>query len=318
MFQRDPSNRIPEHPEDDFMANLKTISLRYCLPALLIALIALHPRPAPALDLQLAGKTALVTGSTSGIGYATAKALLKEGATVIVNSDKQESVDRAVASLKAETGRAPRSFVADMTKADDIAKLVAAFPRVDILVNNVGGMIPRPFEQTTDDDWYRSFDLNVMSGVRLSRAYLPGMKQRNWGRVIFLSSESGLQIPVESIQYGMTKAAVIAVARGLAEICAKTGVTVNSILPGPTLDPQDPRFAQLSRRGGGGSGGDGGGSFEQMQENFFKTRRPTSIIQRFARPDEVASLIVYVVSPLASATTGAALRVDGGVVKSAF
>ena len=276
----------------------------------ILVLLAVQAGPALALDLQLTGKTALVTGSTAGIGYATAKALLKEGATVIVNSNKQESVDRAVASLEAETGHAPQGFVADMTKAEDIARLVAAFPHVDILVNNVGGMIPRPFEQTTDDDWYRSFDLNVMSGVRLSRAYLPGMRQRNWGRVIFLSSESALQIPVESIQYGMTKAAVIAVARGLAETCARTGVTVNSILPGPTMDPQDPRIAQMLKRGGG--------SFEQMQENFIRTRRPTSIIQRFARPDEVASLIVYVASPLASATTGAALRVDGGVVKSAF
>ncbi|HTY48316.1 MAG TPA: SDR family oxidoreductase [Steroidobacteraceae bacterium] len=276
----------------------------------ILVLLAVQARPATALDLQLAGKTALVTGSTSGIGYATAKALLKEGATVIVNSNRRESVDRAVASLEAATGRTPASFVADMTKPADIAKLVAAFPRVDILVNNVGGMIPRPFEQTTDEDWYRSFDLNVMSGVRLSRAYLPGMKARNWGRIIFLSSESALQIPVESIQYGMSKAAVIAVARGLAEICAKTGVTVNSILPGPTMDPQDPRIAQMLKRSGG--------TFEQMQENFIRTRRPTSIIQRFARPDEVAALILYVASPLSSATTGAALRVDGGVVKSAF
>ena len=291
------------------MTSGKANSLRYAL-VFLVALTTLHSHPAVALDLQLAGKTALVTGSTSGIGYATARALLQEGAALIVNSNKQESVDRAVASLKAETGRTPQGFVADVTKADDVARLVAAFPRVDILVNNVGGMIPREFEQTTDEDWYRSFDLNVMSGVRLSRAYLPGMKQRNWGRIIFLSSESGLQIPVESIQYGMTKAAVIAVARGLAELCARTGVTVNSILPGPTMDPQDPRIAQMLKRGGG--------SFEQMQENFIKTRRPTSIIQRFARPAEVASLIVYVASPLASATTGAALRVDGGVVKSAF
>ena len=289
------------------MTNLKPFP-RALLSAVLL-LSVLHAGTAMALDLQLKGKTALVTGSSAGIGYATAEALLKEGANVIINSNDKPSLDRAVVSLKAATGRAPQAFLADMTKADEIARLVAGFPQVDILVNNVGGMIPKDFVQTTDDDWYKSFDLNVMSGVRLSRAYLPGMKQRNWGRIIFISSESALQIPVESIQYGMSKAAVIAVARGLAETCAKTAVTVNSILPGPTRDPQDPRNAQMLRDGA---------TFQQMEENFINTRRPTSLIKRFARPEEVASLIVYVASPLSSATTGAALRVDGGVVKSAF
>lgn len=284
-------------------------ALRSVLLAATLVFCVIHGQQAAALDLQLKGKTALVTGSSAGIGYATAEALLKEGASVIINSNDKDSLDQAVLSLKAKTGHAPQAFLADMTKADEIAKLVAAFPQVDILVNNVGGMIPREFSQTTDEDWYRSFDLNVMSGVRLSRAYLPGMKQRNWGRIIFISSESGLQIPVESIQYGMTKAAVIAVARGLAETCVKSGVTVNSILPGPTRDPQDPRNAQMLRNGM---------TFEQMEEGFINSRRPTSIIKRFARPEEVASLIVYVASPLSSATTGAALRVDGGVVKSAF
>ncbi len=282
---------------------------RPALIALALVLSAAQAATAFALDLQLKDKIALVTGSSAGIGYATAEALLKEGAIVIINSNNKESLDRAVVSLKAATGRAPQAYLADMTKPEDIARLVAAFPRVDILVNNVGGMIPKEFTQSTDEDWYRSFDLNVMSGVRLSRAYLPGMKQRNWGRIIFISSESALQIPVESIQYGMSKAAVIAVARGLAETCARTGVTVNSILPGPTRDPHDPRNAQMLRNGM---------SFEQMEQNFINNRRPTSIIKRFARPEEVASLILYVASPLSSATTGAALRVDGGVVKSAF
>jgi NAD(P)-dependent dehydrogenase (short-subunit alcohol dehydrogenase family) len=267
--------------------------------------------PAQALDLQLAGKTALVTGSTSGIGYATAKALLKEGAQVIVNSRTQDSVDKAVAALKKETGRTPLAFVGDMTKAEDAARLAKAHPRVDILVNNVGRLIPKEFTQTTDEDWYETFNLNVMSGVRLARTYLPGMKERNWGRIIFISSESALQIPVESIHYGMSKAAQIAIARGLAETTAKTGVTVNSILPGPTRDTQDPRMEQMLKRAGKNS-------VAELEQDFFTNRRPTSLIKRFAHPDEVASLVVYVASPLSSATTGAALRVDGGVVKSAF
>ncbi len=273
------------------------------------AVYALAAPAGHAMDLQLQGKTALVTGSTAGIGYATAEALLREGADVIINARTQASVDRAAASLKAATGHAPLEFAGDMSKAEDIARLVKAFPRVDILVNNVGRFIPKPFEQTTDQDWYETFDLNVLSGVRLSRAYLPGMRARNWGRIIFISSESALQIPVESIQYGMSKAAEIAVARGLAESVARTGITVNSILPGPTQDPNV--TAALVKRFGAQR-------VAQMTASFFQTRRPTSLIQRFERPDETASLVVYIASPLSSGTTGAALRVDGGVVRSAF
>src|ERR1700761_5671938 len=175
-----------------------------------------------------------------------------------------------------------------MSKAEDIARLAKAYPDVDILINNVGRYVPHEFTQSTDQDWYETFDLNVMSGVRLSRAYLPRMKQLNWGRIIFISSESALQIPVESVQYGMSKAAQIAVARGIAESCAKTGVTVNSILPGPTLDADDPRAAARF----------GSKSQAQVEEEFFNTRRPTSLIKRFARPDEVAALVAYVASPL--------------------
>jgi NAD(P)-dependent dehydrogenase (short-subunit alcohol dehydrogenase family) len=265
-------------------------------------------QPAAAMDLQLTGKTALITGSTGGIGYGIAKVLLHEGAQVIINGRTPESVAKAVASLKEVTGKTPLGFAGDMSKADDIARLVKAFPNVDILVNNVGRYTTREFTQSTDQDWYETFDLNVMSGVRLSRSYLPGMKQRNWGRIIFISSESALQIPVDSIAYGMSKAAQIAIARGLAESCAKTGVTVNSVLPGPTVDFDDPRSAA----------GFGGRSQAEVEEEFFKTRRPTSLIKRFERTDEVASLVAYVASPLSSATTGSALRVDGGVVKSAF
>jgi NAD(P)-dependent dehydrogenase (short-subunit alcohol dehydrogenase family) len=274
-----------------------------------LAVLALTAAPpVGAMDLHLQGKTALVTGSTGGIGYGIAKELLTEGAQVIINGRSQATVDKASAALKQATGRTPLGFAGDMSKAEDIARLTKAYPNVDILINNVGRFIPREFTQSTDQDWYESFDLNVMSGVRLSRAYLPGMKQRNWGRIIFISSESALQIPVESVQYGMTKAAQIAVARGIAESCAKTGVTVNSILPGPTLDSDDPRAAARF----------GGRSQADMEEQFFKNQRPTSLIKRFARTEEVASLVAYVASPLSSATTGAALRVDGGVVKSAY
>jgi NAD(P)-dependent dehydrogenase (short-subunit alcohol dehydrogenase family) len=265
---------------------------------------------ASALDLQLQGKTALVTGSTSNIGYAIARGLLREGAQVIINARSPEDVRRSVASLQASTGHEPLTFVGDMSKPEDIARLVRTFASVDILVNNVSDFDAKPFEKSTDQDWFDTFNLNVMAGVRLSRAYLPGMRQRNWGRIIFISSESALQIPVESIHYGMTKAAEIAVARGLAESLAGTGVTVNSVLPGPTRDPNDPRFRQMAQRLGS--------SPRAIEQQFFKTRRPTSLIKRFERPEEVAAMVVYVASPLSSGTTGAALRVDGGVVKSAF
>jgi len=264
-----------------------------------------------ALDLQLKGKTALVTGSTMGIGYATAKAMLMEGMTVIINSRSKEGNDKAVTSLKKETGREPLSIVADVSTSEGADIIIRAFPDVDVLVNNVGRFIPKAFEMTTDDDWYESFNLNVMSGVRLSRHYITGMKERDWGRIIFISSESALQIPPESVQYGMTKAAQIAIARGLAETVAETGVTVNSILPGPTRAPDDPRAEQFMKFMGVDTQ-------EELEKRFFTTFRPTSLIKRFAHPDEVASLVVYIASPLSSATTGAALRVDGGVVKSAF
>lgn len=283
------------------------------LMRLLVAALAMAGAclPSQAMDLKLKDKVVLVTGSTSNIGYATARAFLREGATVIVNSNDPNAVAGAIESLRKETGRAPLGFTADVTKAADIEKLVAVHPRVDVLVNNVGGMITSDFLKSTDKQWDDSWQLNVMSGVRLSRHYLPGMRERNWGRVIFISSESALQIPTESIAYGAVKAAVIATARGLAEINAGTGITVNSILPGPTWDREGPRAKGALERSGAKS-------FEEMEKQFITQRRPTSLIQRFASPDEVASLIVYTASEAASATTGAALRVDGGVVKSAF
>jgi len=278
---------------------------------LLVAVALCAAQASVAMDLQLKGKTALITGSTSNIGYATAEALLKEGADVIINARSKESVDKAVASLKASTGRTPKFFVGDMGKAEDTTRLAKEFPNVDILVNNVAMFSMKDFMSATDQDWESIYEVNVLSGVRLSRAYLPRMKQQNWGRIIFISSESALQIPIESIHYGVTKAAQIALARGLAEECAKTGITVNSILPGPTMDPQSTRAEGFVKRSGKAS-------MAEAQEEFINARRPTSLIKRFARPDEVASLIAYVASPLSSATTGAALRVDGGVVKSAF
>ncbi len=283
---------------------MKSIVLTVLLSVMALAGTA----PIHAMDLQLKGKTALITGSTGGIGYGIAKTLLKEGAQVIINGRTQESVDKAAATLKQATGKAPLGFAGDMSKAEDIARLAKTYPEVDILINNVGRYVPHEFTQSSDQDWYDSFDLNVMSGVRLSRAYLPRMKTQNWGRIIFISSESALQIPVDSVQYGMTKAAQIAVARGIAEGCARTGVTVNSILPGPTLDSDDPRSAARF----------GARPLPDVEEQLFKNQRPTSIIKRFARTEEVASLVAYVASPLSSATTGTALRVDGGVVKSAF
>ncbi|MFO1400724.1 MAG: SDR family NAD(P)-dependent oxidoreductase [Steroidobacteraceae bacterium] len=265
---------------------------------------------APALDLKLEGRTALVTGSTAGIGYACARALLREGARVIVNGRTQEGVDAAIAKLRQETGRTALGFAGDMASAEVAARLQKAYPEVDILVNNLGVYSMKPFAETTDADWNEIFQVNVMSGVRLARQYLPGMKARDWGRVIFISSESGLQIPVESIHYGMTKAAQIAVARGLAEAMAGTHVTVNSILPGPTISRgMEGYLAQAEAQGR---------SRAQVEKDFFEHFRPNSLIRRFEEPDEIAALVAFVASPLSSGTTGAALRVEGGVVKSAF
>ncbi len=261
------------------------------------------------MDLQLKGKRALVTGSTAGIGAAIAKALAREGARVIVNGRSAADVEKAVATLKAESGGDLVGFAGDFGTAQPIEDLVRRHPEVDILVNNMGIFEPKPFEDIPDADWMRFFEVNVLSGVRLSRAYLPAMKRANWGRIIFISSESALQIPAEMIHYGATKTAQIAVARGLAETVAGTGITVNSVLPGPTKSRGVNDFvAALSA----------GASFEAFETEFFQKIRPTSLIKRFESPDEIASFVAYIASPLASAITGAALRVDGGVVKSAF
>ena len=263
------------------------------------------------MDLQLKGKLALVSGSTAGIGLAIAAALAQEGARVIVNGRKQEAVDEAVAQLKSSTGGEVLGFAGDLSKAAVANELAQRYPDVEILVNNLGIFEPKPFEEIPDEDWQRFFDVNVLSGVRLARLFLPSMKLANWGRIIFISSESGVQIPVEMVHYGMTKTAQIAVARGIAESVAGTGITVNSVLPGPTKSRGVGDFVDGLAKADGKSS-------EQVEKEFFEHVRPSSLIKRFASTEEVASLVAYVASPLASATTGAALRVDGGVVKSAF
>jgi NAD(P)-dependent dehydrogenase (short-subunit alcohol dehydrogenase family) len=262
------------------------------------------------LDLKLTGKRAIVTGSTKGIGHAIVVALAREGARVVLNGRTESSVATALTEVKAAVpGAAVEGFAGDLGAAEAAAALVARWPEVDVLVNNLGIFEPKPFEEIPDEDWRRFFDVNVLSGVRLSRAYLPGMKARDWGRIVFISSESGIQIPAEMIHYGMTKTAQLAVSRGIAETCAGTGVTCNAVLPGPTKSAGLDEFvAQLG----------GGQSFEEFEKVFFKKMRPSSLLKRFATTEEVAHLVAYVCSPLASATNGSALRVDGGVVRAAF
>lgn len=257
------------------------------------------------MDLQLQGKTALVSGSTAGIGLAIAQSLDREGARVIVNGRTQERVNAALNRL----GPAATGLAADLGSAAGIDAAIARFPAVDILVNNLGIFEPKPFESIPDEDWLRFFEVNVMSGVRLSRHYLPAMKAAGWGRIIFISSESGVQIPAEMIHYGFTKTAQLAISRGLAETTAGTGVTVNAVLPGPTASEGVGDFvARLAEQQNG--------SRESVERDFFRTGRPTSLLQRFATPEEVAAMVTFVASPLSSATNGAALRVDGGVVRS--
>ena len=259
------------------------------------------------MDLQLRDKLAVVSGSTAGIGFAIAEALAREGARVVVNGRTQAAVDDAVSRI----GQGAVGFAGDLSDAAKSAELVREFPIVDILVNNLGIFEPKPFEEIPDEDWRRFFDVNVLSGVRLARAFLPGMRRQDWGRIIFISSESAVQIPAEMIHYGMTKTAQLAISRGLAESVAGTRVTVNCVLPGPTQSRGVNEFvdqlAQASNK-----------SFEQIQKEFFEHVRPTSLLKRFITPQEVASLVAFVASPLAAATNGAALRVDGGVLKSAF
>jgi NAD(P)-dependent dehydrogenase (short-subunit alcohol dehydrogenase family) len=262
------------------------------------------------MNIDLSGKTALVTGSTAGIGYAIAKGLAASGAGVVINGRGQDKVDAAVANLKhAVSGAKVRGMAADVSTAEGCDALLKALPDVDILINNAGIFEPKNFFNIPDEDWSRFFEVNVMSGVRLSRAYLSGMLKRNWGRIIFISSESALNIPNEMIHYGMTKTAQLAVSRGLAKLTRGTAVTVNSVLPGPTMsDGVETMLKALAK--------ERGQTVEEAAANFVKQHRPDSLLQRFASVDEVANMVVYAASKEASATNGAALRVEGGVVNS--
>jgi NAD(P)-dependent dehydrogenase (short-subunit alcohol dehydrogenase family) len=262
------------------------------------------------MDLKLSGKTALITGSTAGIGFAIASALVDENADVVVNGRTAERVNQAVQKLQSRkrSGNVT-GFALDLSRAENVSLLAEKLPEVDILINNLGIFEPKPFPEITDTDWERFFNVNVMSGVRLSRHYLPPMLKKNWGRIIFISSESGLNIPSEMIHYGMTKTAQLAIARGLAETTAGTAVTVNAVLPGPTLSEGVGTFVQDLAKAQATD-------LAEVEKQFFQRVRPSSLIQRFAEPEEVASMVAYLSSPLASATNGAAVRVDGGVVRA--
>ena len=257
------------------------------------------------MQIDLSGKIAIVTGSTAGIGFATARGLAGAGADVVVNGRSQGAVDRAVGKLSPH-GKV-RGVAADLATAEGCAALLAAVPACDVLINNMGIFEQKDFFDIPDEDWEKFFDTNVMSGVRLSRAYLPGMAKKGWGRVVFISSESALNIPTAMIHYGFTKTAQLSISRGLAKRMAGTGVTVNSVLPGPT---KSDGVATMLKDAAAKSGK----SIDEVGNAFVREHRPSSIIQRMATVDEVANMVVYVASPLASATSGAALRVDGGVV----
>jgi len=262
------------------------------------------------VDLKLTGKIALVTGSTAGIGFAIASSLASEGAHVYLNGRTQERVDAAAAAIRSDAAAAKvDGIVADFSGPAGAEAVIAKLSTVDVLVNNVGIFEPKPFAEIPDADWYRLFEANVMSGVRLSRHYLAGMLKRNWGRILFISSESAVQIPAEMVHYGMTKTAQVAVARGIAESVAGTGVTVNSILAGPTASEGVSGFVEAMAKQQNKSKG-------EIEKEFFEHMRPSSLLKRFATVDEVAAMATYVASELSSATNGAALRVDGGVVRA--
>lgn len=262
------------------------------------------------MDYELSGKTALVTGSTAGIGFAVAKLLAQENVTVVISGRHDDRVNAALAKIKQMQPSAKLiAMPADLSTTEGLDKLIEKIPNVDILVNNLGIYEVKPFSDITDEDWLRIFNINVMSGIRLSRHYLPHMLKQNWGRIIFVSSESGLQIPVEMIHYGMTKAAQLAIARGLAESTTGTNVTVNSVLPGPTRSEGVEHFIENFAH-------ENHLTAAQVEQNFFSTVRPTSLLKRFTTVEEVAAMVVYLCSPISAGTNGASMRVDGGVIKT--
>ena len=261
------------------------------------------------MKIDLHGHRAVISGSTAGIGFAIAKGLAEAGAAVVINGRSESAVKEAVRQLvETLAGVSVEGIAADLATTQGVTELLRRAGRADILVNNLGIFEPRPFEQITDADWHRFFETNVMSGIRLSRHFLPAMREKNWGRVVFISSESALNIPTEMIHYGMTKTAQLAVARGLAQTMAGTGVTVNAVLPGPTRSKGVADFFRDMAK-------DAGQPADTIEKEFIAQHRPSSILRRLATPEEVANMVVYVCSEQASATTGAALRVDGGVIQ---
>ena len=261
------------------------------------------------MDLNLAGKRALITGSTRGIGLASAIELASMGAEVVINGRSQDKVDEAMAAVAAQVpGAKLQGIAADLGTAGGCKAVIAAVPDLDILVNNMGIYGPKAFEDISDEEWEEMFTVNVMSGVRLSRHYLPLLLKKDWGRVVFVSSESGIFIPAEMVHYGFSKAAQLAIARGMAELTAGTSITVNSVLPGPTwVEASDERMSGRAK--------DLGITIDEYKQMTFTERRPTSLLKRYTTPEEVASMIAYVCSPASSATNGAALKVEGGIVR---
>lgn len=264
------------------------------------------------MDLNLSGKRALVTGSTTGIGLASAIELASMGADLVINGRTQENVNSAIKIVQGKCPSATlQGVAADLGTAEGCAAMIKAVPTLDILVNNLGIFEPKPFEEIPDEDWEKMFTVNVMSGVRLSRHYLPVLLKKDWGRIIFVSSESGVFIPAEMIHYGFSKAAQLAISRGMAELTAGTGVTVNSVLPGPTWTEGTDERIHIRAKGRNVA-------VDVLIEETFNERRPSSLLKRFATTQEVADMIAYVCSPASSATNGAALRVDGGIVRTPF
>lgn len=264
------------------------------------------------MDLQLKNKTAFVSGSTAGIGFAIAQSLLKEGANVIINGRTPDGVNAAIKELESLVeGAKVSGIAADFSKSDDVKSLIDSLPDLDILINNAGIFEPKSFEDIPDEDWFRFFEVNVMSGIRLSRHFFPKMLKKNWGRIIFISSESAVFIPEEMIHYGMTKTAQLAISRGLAELTKGTKVTVNSILPGPTKSKGVGGFIEDLAKSGNLS-------VAEVEADFFKNMRPTSLLKRFLDVEEIANAVTFYVSPLASGTNGASIRVEGGLIRSIF
>lgn len=264
------------------------------------------------MDLGLKGKVAVVTGSTAGIGFAIASTLAAEGAEVVINGRSQQRVDAALEKIRKATGsKAVRGVVADLGTAAGAEEFVKKEPKADILINNMGIFEPKQFLDIPDEDWLRLFEVNVLSGVRLTRHYLPGMTAKKWGRVVFISSESAQQMPPEMIHYGMTKTAQVAIARGIAESVAESGVTVNSILVGPTASEGVDVFVKALAD-------QGKTTTQEIEKQFFKNARPTSLLKRFETPEEIAAVVAFVVSTQAEAINGSALRAEGGVLRSIF